>query len=444
MPGQHDRMRLVGERVAGEGVLELGHHADLARPERLDRLLGLAGEPAEMADPLAAVAARVVDLAVGAQRPRVDAEDGELAHVRVRDRLEHHRAERRLGIGGAPGRGLGARLRPLHLRRVGGRREFLHDEVEQRRDPDAARGRAWPGSGTSSPDDDRPAQRGQHLRLADRAFLQVLREQVVVGLGGGLDQLLAVGLRGLDEIGRDLGLLDLAVGQHERPHRDQVHHSSEAVLGADRELQRHEPALQPLLQRLERAEEVGPLAIEPVHHDRARQREVVGELPDLLGLDLHARHRVHHHHRGARHPQARARVGHEVAVAGGVDEVEPVALVVGEADRGVQRDLALDLVGVEVGGRGPVVHTPEPGAGSACEQDRLDQGGLAHAAVANECDIANLGDVHAYLLGRKKDDAVSCGGDATTALRGLPAVKMMRCAVPPRRRRGAAAPACPG
>ena len=55
-----------------------------------------------MADPLAAVARRVEDLAVGRERTRVDAEDGELAHVRVRDRLEHHRAERGLGVGGAP------------------------------------------------------------------------------------------------------------------------------------------------------------------------------------------------------------------------------------------------------------------------------------------------------------------------------------------------------
>ena len=63
--------------------------------------------------------------------------------------------------------------------------------------------------GTRSPGHDRPAQRDQHLGLADRAFLEVLREEIIVGLGGGLGQLLAVGAGGLDEIGRDLGLLDL-------------------------------------------------------------------------------------------------------------------------------------------------------------------------------------------------------------------------------------------
>jgi hypothetical protein len=35
------------------------------------------------------------------------------------------------------------------------------------------------------------AEAVQHLALADRALLEILGEQVVVGLGGGLEQLLA-------------------------------------------------------------------------------------------------------------------------------------------------------------------------------------------------------------------------------------------------------------
>ena len=52
MPRQDHRMGLVAERVARERVLELGHDADLAGPERLDGLLRLALQPAEMADAL--------------------------------------------------------------------------------------------------------------------------------------------------------------------------------------------------------------------------------------------------------------------------------------------------------------------------------------------------------------------------------------------------------
>jgi hypothetical protein len=96
--------------------------------------------------------------------------------------------------------------------------------------------------------------------------------------------------------------------------------------------------------------------------------------------------------------------------------------------------------------------------------------------VADECDIANLGDVHAYLLGRKKDGAVSVAGmlpqrygafqsspeGASTAPSGpspreriapaKPALerrlvgneaRMRRWSAPRPRRRGAAVPACP-
>ena len=111
-----------------------------------------------------------------------------------------------------------------------------------------------------------------------------------------------------------------------------------------------EPALEAAPQRLQRAEEVGALAVEPVDDDGARQVELGGELPDLLGLHLHAGHRVDDDHRRLDHPQAGPRVRDEVAVAGGVDQVDAVALPVAVGDRGVDRDLALDLVGIEVGG----------------------------------------------------------------------------------------------
>ena len=269
MPGSPTGLRLVAEGVAGEGVLELGHHPDLAGPERVDRLLGLAGEPAQVPHPLAAVAARVVDLAVGPQRARVDPEDGELAHVRVGDGLEYDRAEGRLRVGGALDEGLGPRVRALHLTLVRGRRELLHDEVEQRPYADAARGggaehRHHPAR------HDGAAQGAEHLLLADGAFFQILGEQVVVGLRRGLAELLPVGSGALLQVGRDLGVFRPAVRVGEGAHGNEVHHPAEAGLAADRQLERDEPALQALLQRLERAVEVGPLAVEPVDHDRAR------------------------------------------------------------------------------------------------------------------------------------------------------------------------------
>ena len=99
MPGRTSGIRLVAEGVAGQRVLELGHDADLAGPERLDLLLRLALQPADMPDALPGAPRRVEDLAVGLEGAGVDAEERELAHVRIGDGLEDHGGERRLGVG---------------------------------------------------------------------------------------------------------------------------------------------------------------------------------------------------------------------------------------------------------------------------------------------------------------------------------------------------------
>ena len=181
-------------------------------------------------------------------------------------------------------------------------------------------------------------------------------------------------------------------------------------------------------QRLERAVEVGALAVEAVDDDDARQPVLVGELPDLLRLHLHARHRVDHHDGGARHAEPGAGVGDEIAVPGRVDQVEAMALVVAEGHRGVQRDLALDLVGIEIGGGGAVVDLAEARGRARGQENRLDERRLAHPAVTDDRDVANLGDVLSHAcpsLIRLAEKTANAGrrmmfGDATTARRGLP------------------------
>src|SRR5690606_372142 len=89
--------------------------------------------------------------------------------------------------------------------------------------------------------DDELADAG--LDLGDRQLLatEVLLEQLLVRLGDGLDELRAVLLGTLLEVGRDL--LDLVLLAHlgvaaprERLHLNQVDDALEVVLSADREL----------------------------------------------------------------------------------------------------------------------------------------------------------------------------------------------------------------
>ena len=315
--------------------------------------------------------------------------------MRIRDGLEDERGQRGLGVGRTRDRVLAPRVHALDGARIGGRRELLEDQIEQRLDADPS-GRRRRQDGNHGALEHRLPQGLQHLGLADGAFLEVLGEQVIIGLGGGLGELLAVRLGRLHRLTGDVRLLELAVDREQRLHRDQVDHAREAGLAADRHLEGGEAALQPLLEGFQRAEKIGPLAVEPVDDDDPRQRVLVGELPDLLGLDLRPRHRVDHHDGGADDAKPRASVGDEIAVPRRVDQVEAVALVVAEGHRGVQRDLALDLVGIEVGGRRAVVDPADAGRGAGREQDGFDEGCLADSAVADEADVADLGDVQRH------------------------------------------------
>src|SRR5207245_4033047 len=95
-------------------------------------------------------------------------------------------------------------------------------------------------------------------------------------------------------------------------------------------------------------------------------------------------------------------------------DVHVVALPVTVGHRCADRDLALALVRIEVGGRRAVVHLAEPGDGAGREQQRFHEGGLADTAVTHDTDVANL---------RGLDHArASCGsgGDPTTSTWGDP------------------------
>ena len=84
---------------------------------------------------------------------------------------------------------------------------------------------------------------------------------------------------------------------------------------------------------LERAEEVGPLAVEHVHEDDAREVELLGALPDAARLHLDAHHRARDDQRALDDPQRGDRVRREARVAGRVDQVDLAALPLEVAER---------------------------------------------------------------------------------------------------------------
>ena len=97
-------------------------------------------------------------------------------------------------------------------------------------------------------------------------------------------------------------------------------------------------------------------------------------------------------------------VAHKVRVAGCVEDVDLVALVLERGEGQRQRQPALDLLGVEIGGRRAVLDAALAGDGPGAEEQRLRQRGLPGSAVPDEGDVADLGRREA-LHGRLAEDA---------------------------------------
>jgi len=166
------------------------------------------------------------------------------------------------------GRVAGVDLRPLLLRR----RHALHEQIEQRRRAEALR-RDPACDRVQLVARDRVLERVRDLLVGEGLAVEVALHQPLVGLDDGVEQLLAV-LR--DRIGHVRGDLDRislapALGARVGLHVEQVDDARQLVLGPDRQLDRDAMLGQLLAQRGERAVEVGPLAVEHVDEDDARE-----------------------------------------------------------------------------------------------------------------------------------------------------------------------------
>ena len=182
-------------------------------------------------------------------------------------------------------------------------------------------------------------------------------------------------------------------------HVDEVDHAGDVVLGPDRDLGGHDVRAEGVLEGVQRAVEVGALAVEHVDEDHARQVQLGRARPEALRGHLDAHHGVDDEDGGLAHSQRAQRVGDEARLARGVEEVDLALVPLERAQGGRDRHLARLLVGVRVRDRGPVGDAAEARHGAGLEEQRLVQGGLSTAAVADKGDVADaIRLVHAVLL----------------------------------------------
>ena len=227
-----------------------------------------------------------------------------------------------------------------------------------------------------------------HLR-----FLEQQLEQLVVVVGDLLQQVFAAGRRRFGEVLGDLDLfLFLAhlVFVDDRLHRHQVDDALEVSLRADRQLDRHRVRSQAVDHRLHALLEVGPDAVHLVDVGDARDVVLVGLAPDGLGLGLDAGDRVEQRDRAVEHAQRALHLDGEVDVAGGVDDVDPVALpLCGGGGRG-DRDAPLLLLLHPVHDGRALVDLADLVGAPGVVEDALGRRRLAGVDVRHDPDVAGV------------------------------------------------------
>ena len=380
-----DRLVAGRQPVARARLAQLGDRADVAGAELVGVLGLLAAEQDQLPDAFLDVRPGVQHLAVGPQDPLVDPKQVDAPGERIGPRLEHVREQ--LAI--LAGHELDvARLQRAVLDRRG---EILHDRVQQAVGAEVARG------DTAHHREDVPVigallEGVDDLGVGDVLALQIALHQRLGHLGHLVHQLLAVLLRLCGELLRDRDLAGVASPVAvvlERLHVDEVDDAPDLVLAADRDLGGHDVLAEGGLQLLQRAEEVGPLAVEHVHEHQPRQVELGGARPQARRADLDAHHRVDDEHGRLADPQGPEGVGHEARLTGGVDEVDLAVLPPEGAERGRDRHLARLLVGVGIGHGATLDDRSETVDHAGLEQERLVQGRLAGAAMADQSDVAD-------------------------------------------------------
>jgi len=165
------------------------------------------------------------------------------------------------------------------------------------------------------------------------------------------------------------------------------------VLGADRKLQHERGRVEALDHHVDALEEVGTRAVELVDEAHARYGVLVGLAPHRHGLRLYTGNTVEHRDSAVEDAQRALDLGREVHVAGGVDDVDLVALP--PAGRRGRRDgdAALLLLLHPVHGGRALVDLTDLVVDTGVEEDALSGGGLAGVDVRHDADVADLGQV---------------------------------------------------
>ena len=188
---------------------------------------------------------------------------------------------------------------------------------------------------------------------------------------------------------RDLAALAVG-GRYESLEVEKVDDAAEVLFRADGKMEGKRPGRKVVAHGGDRAVEVGILLVQLVDGYDPRLVRPVAVFPGDLCADGELGGRPDHNDRALRRPQATDHLAREIEEARGVEDVDLVAVVLGEADPEIDRDLLLVFLGLEVHGGGGLVGRAHARDGTRGEQHRLGEGRLAVVRVAQKDHVSDL------------------------------------------------------
>ena len=387
--GQRRKLHIglgLAQAVAGLDLVHLADGADVAATDLLGLLGLLALHGVQAAQLLGVAGGHVIQGHIAGDLTADDLDHGELA-VLVGDGLEHE------GSGGAVGvigdlDGVAVIVLGSLGGHIGGHGHQVHDGLHQHI-------HAHTGNGGA-------AQHGAHAAVAHTDLqalghilggqlhgLEELLHQLLVGAGGSLHQLSAQGLHLVGHVAGDgaltLGIVSLVV--------QQVHDDGDSLVGVG--LGGHDGGDGGAVLGLDglnagRVVGVGLLHAVDEHHPGL----LAQHLPGTLHTHGQAVLGVAHDNGALGGADSAHGLAGEIEVAGGVHDVDLLALIHNGGKGQGDGDLALDLLGVVVAGGVAVGGLAQTVSTLGHKEHLLSQRGLAGASVTQQGDIANVVSSH--------------------------------------------------
>ena len=229
-----------------------------------------------------------------------------------------------------------------------------------------------------------------HVLKGELAVLEELLHQLVLSAGSGLHDGLAGGFNLVSDGGGDLDLLQGLALADEGLVLQHADHAGELAVLHDRHLDGGDVAAVLFGDGGQRLFEVGVLAIHLVDDDHAGGVGLVAHGPGLFRTDIQAGDGAHGDDGALAHGQRAGLLAGEVKVAGDIDQVDLGFLPLQRSHGGADGNAALGLFRIVVGGGGTVLDATLAVNRARSEQKRLDQRGLALAAVSHNGDVADI------------------------------------------------------